>query len=278
MRLSVPVVALLLVCPSLLCAQDAEGSKDHPLVPRLAGGQYSIASYDEQGFGTHSFPIRDGNKDVEGKYTKIDYALKEGGKKFGPLEIVRNYRNAFLQKKGEVVFEQASSGGGSATFKLNVSGHDVWLDVEVANSGEMYSLIVVEEVPMTQNVELTSGAMSAALASSGMVTVRGILFDTAKSTIKAESAPVLAEIAKVLDEDGDLKLEIQGHTDNAGTSAVNLTLSRQRADAVKAWLVSKHSIDAGRLTTTGLGDTKPVGDNKTEEGRAQNRRVELVKK
>ena len=74
-----------------------------------------------------------------------------------------------------------------------------------------------------------------------------------------------------------MKLEIQGHTDNVGAAAANLKLSQDRAAAVKAYLVQNLKADGARLTTAGLGDTKPVADNKTEEGRGQNRRVELVK-
>jgi len=74
-----------------------------------------------------------------------------------------------------------------------------------------------------------------------------------------------------------LKLEIQGHTDNVGAKDANLKLSRDRADSVKAYLV-KGGVVASRLTTAGFGDAQPVADNGTEEGRAQNRRVVLVKK
>jgi OmpA-OmpF porin, OOP family len=272
---------IVLVLPATLLAQekDAEGSKDHPMVPRLAGGQYFIGDYEEQGFASHTFTVQnEEEKTVEGKFVNIHYWLKEGGKKYGPLEVIRNYRNAFLQKKGEALYEHADTYAGHATFRLPLQGRALWVEVRAENAGEVYRLAIIEEAALVQNVEITSSAMSSALASTGTVTLRGILFETGKADIKPESAPILAEIAKLLEADEALKLEIQGHTDNVGTSAANLALSRQRADAVKTWLVNRHSIDAARLTATGLGDTKPVADNKTEEGRAQNRRVELVKK
>ena len=81
----------------------------------------------------------------------------------------------------------------------------------------------------------------------------------------------------MLTEHGDLKLVIEGHTDNVGNAAANRTLSEQRAAAVKAYLVAQHGIDAARLETAGHGDAKPAAPNTTHEGRQQNRRVELVK-
>src|SRR6185295_3597345 len=110
----------------------------------------------------------------------------------------------------------------------------------------------------------------------GRVAVYGIQFDTGKATIKAESEAVLNEIDKLLLARADLKLNIEGHTDNVGAKAANLTLSGQRATAVQAWL-GAHGIEAARLTVRGFGDSKPVADNSSDEGRAKNRRVELVK-
>lgn len=88
----------------------------------------------------------------------------------------------------------------------------------------------------------------------------------------------MAPIGEMLKTNASMRLEIQGHTDNVGTPASNQKLSEARAAAVRSYLVSTFSIAADRLSAAGFGDTKPVADNKTEEGRAQNRRVELVKK
>lgn len=81
----------------------------------------------------------------------------------------------------------------------------------------------------------------------------------------------------MLTEHGDLKLTIEGHTDNVGAAASNQTLSEKRAAAVRQYLIDKHSVDASRLTAKGLGSTKPTTSNDTPEGRQNNRRVELVK-
>ena len=115
-----------------------------------------------------------------------------------------------------------------------------------------------------------------ALSTSGRVATHGILFDTGSDHIRGESTPTLKEITTMLTEHPDLSLTIEGHTDNVGDAQANLALSAKRADAVKAYLVGK-GVSAERLTTKGLGASKPAAPNTTAEGRQQNRRVELVK-
>jgi len=116
-----------------------------------------------------------------------------------------------------------------------------------------------------------------ALAAKGRWATQGILFETGKSDLKPESTPVLKEIASTMKQHEDLKILIEGHTDNVGQPASNLALSDARAAAVKAALTGQYGIDAARITTKGFGDTKPAVPNATPEGRAQNRRVEIVK-
>jgi len=125
--------------------------------------------------------------------------------------------------------------------------------------------------------ESSTAVLYEALASKGRWTTQGILFATGKSDIQPESRPVLKEIASALTRHADLRILIEGHTDNVGVAAANLALSDARAAAVKAALVSGFGIAASRITTKGFGDTKPAAPNTTTEGRAQNRRVELVK-
>jgi outer membrane protein OmpA-like peptidoglycan-associated protein len=115
------------------------------------------------------------------------------------------------------------------------------------------------------------------LMSSGRYIARGILFDTDRDVLKPESAPVIRLIAQALEKNPSLKLLIEGHTDSVGDATHNLDLSKRRAEAVKAVLVAQFNVDASRLSTNGLGSTKPVDTNDTPQGRAQNRRVELVK-
>jgi outer membrane protein OmpA-like peptidoglycan-associated protein len=116
-----------------------------------------------------------------------------------------------------------------------------------------------------------------ALTAKGRWVTQGILFETGKAVLQPESRPVLKEIGTTMKKYGDLKILIEGHTDNVGSAASNLTLSDQRAAAVKAALVADYGIAEDRITTKGMGDTKPAVPNTTPVGRAQNRRVEIVK-
>jgi len=127
-------------------------------------------------------------------------------------------------------------------------------------------------------LRIAAGGKSAKtmLAGEGRIVTHGILFDTASDVIRPESGPTLREILALLKEDPSLRFSIEGHTDNQGGPKVNGPLSERRAAAVKAWLAGQ-GVDAGRLTTKGFGDAKPIDSNQTAEGRANNRRVEFVK-
>ena len=130
-----------------------------------------------------------------------------------------------------------------------------------------------------RNIRVAAGGRKLydAIAEKGRVATQGIYFDTGSDRIRPESAPTLKEIGDMLTEHADLKLAIEGHTDNVGSAATNQTLSEKRAEAVRQELISRYGVDASRLAAKGLGSTKPVGPNDTPEGRQNNRRVELVK-
>ena len=106
----------------------------------------------------------------------------------------------------------------------------------------------------------------------------GILFDTDSDRLKPESAPVIKGVVRGLEKNPNLKLEIDGYTDSVGDAQHNLELSKRRAEAVRSVLISQFGVEAGRLTSNGFGAEKPIGSNDTAEGRAQNRRVEFVKR
>jgi outer membrane protein OmpA-like peptidoglycan-associated protein len=255
--------------------QDAERSKDHPMFSRMPG--YYIDEYDAQDFAAEELRT-DPAKRVEGRYWKIAYRLKEDARKFGPLQIGRNYTDLIVRRSGKKILEELDPEGGVTVAQLPAGGKNIWLQVEVYGSGESYYLTVVEEAGMEQKVEFSAMELARIINERGSVALHNILFDTGRATIKPESATALAPVGELLKNDASLKLEIQGHTDNVGAPAANLKLSQDRAAAVKAYLVQTLGADASRLTTAGFGDTRPLGDNRTEEGRTQNRRVELVKR
>ena len=124
--------------------------------------------------------------------------------------------------------------------------------------------------------DLSAEDIEAGIVAEGRVAVRDILFEFDSAEIIDESADALATIADVLQQNAELDLLIVGHTDNVGDFEYNLNLSMQRAQAVASWLERQHDIDEQRLQPAGAGMMAPVASNRTEEGRSQNRRVELV--
>jgi OmpA-OmpF porin, OOP family len=136
-----------------------------------------------------------------------------------------------------------------------------------------------DQWPLITAISINAGGtpMYDALMAEGRFATQGILFATGSDRIRPESTPTLKEIGEMLKTYPDLRLAIEGHTDNVGQTAANQTLSEQRAAAVREYLVSSHGIDASRLEARGFGASKPAASNDTPEGRQGNRRVELVR-
>lgn len=277
-----PLTAILAALLCLMAAApagaqpDEEGCADHPAFSRMPN--FYLSSCEDQEFSAHTFYLDAEERRVEGRYWRLDYWIREGQKAPGPLQIGRNYLNVMTKQGGARLHESLDASGGTlvATMPGAKGAGTVWLEVQVSNSGEAYTLTVVQEAGMRQDVTLSASELAEALARDGAITLRNILFETGKATLSPESTQALDAVVELLRGDADLRLLVQGHTDNVGASDANLRLSADRAASVKAYLV-KAGIDAGRLTTAGLGDTQPVADNATDEGRAQNRRVVLVR-
>lgn len=146
-----------------------------------------------------------------------------------------------------------------------------------ARQGAYVALDVLESKAMEQRMVVVSASeIGKSLTDSGKVAIYGILFDTAKADIKPESRPSLEQIAEFLKGQPEVSLHVVGHTDSVGSFSSNLALSRRRAEAVTAALVADYGIDGSRLTSNGVASLAPVASNTGEEGRAKNRRVELV--
>ncbi len=146
--------------------------------------------------------------------------------------------------------------------------------------GPTVFLRIVELKPMDAGkvVFIDADAMRKSLAASGRVALYGIFFDTNRDTLKPDSKPTLDEIGHLLKTNKDLKVIVAGHTDNQGAFDYNVDLSRRRAAAVIATLAADYGIAKDRLTPFGAGMAAPAATNSTDEGRRQNRRVELVER
>jgi OmpA-OmpF porin, OOP family len=212
---------------------------------------------------------------VEGRRYQVTYYANVGIKQPSGLQVTRNYANAVEAVGGQQVYRYEDGGYEIVTLKVVKNNTETWARVEAASNG-MYSVNMIEKQAMKQDVVASAAVMAGSINDTGKVAIYGIYFDTGKAIIKPESEPALKEIAKLLQADSKLKVYIVGHTDNAGIFDANMKLSRDRADAVAKALSGKYGIVAARMQSGGVGPLSPAASNLTDEGRAKNRRVELV--
>lgn len=245
---------------------------------------------------------------VAGRVTRLRYEGPDGR---SPLELLRNWQERMERGGFRTVFTcQARACGGTgadlwfavtealpinanmpstwdgqafATLRLERPQGDVWVSIlsVTGNAGRPVTLIDVLEVAAMQTdriVFVDAAAMERSIASTGRVALYGIRFDTDRAEPRAESRPTIEEIAKYLRANPNVSVVVTGHTDSQGAFEHNIDLSRRRAAAIVAALVRDHGIAASRLTPFGAGMAAPVAANETEQGRAQNRRVEIVRR
>ncbi len=256
-----------------LAASDPgdRGGKDHPLFNRMPN--YFIYTYTENEFNKYEFPTGDKQKTaVEGYYYRISYMPKDKTAP-SPLQIARNHINAAKAIGGQVVY--TSKNEWEAVLKIVKNGMETWVHV-ITQHTSSYFLYIVEKQAMNQDVVANADSMAQSINNTGKVALYGICFDSGKAELKLESEPALSEIVKLLQANPKLRLYVVGHTDNVGTFDYNLKLSGERANAVVKALTAKYGVAVFRLQPFGAGPAAPVESNRTEEGRAKNRRVELV--
>ena len=255
---------------------DKSGSQDYPGITRMPG--MYIYGYSDMQFDSAVFRVTQNGKKtdqtIEGRKVVIDYEPQKGTAPVSKLQIIRNLQNAVRTAGGQVIDDSPGTGWYNTTLRFTKGNKEVWVLIETGNSS--YTQTVVEREVMKQDVTVDAAAMATSIADSGSVAVYGINFDTASSVIKPESEPAIDEIAKLLTGNPTLKVYIVGHTDMVGDAASNVKLSQARAQSVITALVSKHGIAAARLLAFDNGPYAPVASNKTDDGRAKNRRVELV--
>jgi outer membrane protein OmpA-like peptidoglycan-associated protein len=251
---------------------DVKGSKDHPLLSRMP--DFHISGYKFTDFDSHRFNDQTQKYvTVEGRKYYIEYKLNKGAVEPGELKIRRNIQEALKKIGGTVVFDDNFNK--TSTIVVKKDGDESW--VEVRSYNNMYRLTTVIKKAMEQEVVAKAEVMGKDINATGHVPVYGIYFDTGKADIKPESDAAISEIAKLLKNDGQLKLYVVGHTDSDGSFDFNLKLSKDRAAAVAKALTDKYGIAAERLKAHGVASLAPVATNDNEEGKQKNRRVELVK-
>lgn len=260
---------LILYSISFAQEEDKEGSKDHPLLSRIPG--YYISDQINKDFDVYTSPYIDKDNVWEGKLTQINYSLKEGSKEFSFIQIVRNYENAVKKLGGKILLSETRI----LHAKIEKNKGLTYVSVEAFNDGWDYTLIIVESKPMEDEVTIDVASLNKGISETGKIAVYGIYFDTGKSDIKPESKPTIDEIVKMLKQNAALKLFVVGHTDSDGKLEANMKLSSDRAASVVKALI-ENGIQTARLKSSGVGPYCPVESNRTEEGKAKNRRVELV--
>jgi len=265
---------LVLIAPVATFAEpDADGCKDHPLFTRMKN--YYIVQcekkYDQPIIMIDENPDSPKNLKPEGDKTFIKYQYEDSaGTAPSYLQIRRNYQNAAKALQAKILVDRERYTG----MQIDKSGGRIFIGLELFNDGRTINLTILEQKAMEQ--EITANDMWQTLQKDGFMSLY-INFDTNKATIKPESAGIIDQIIELMKSQPGLKLSIEGHTDSQGSPESNKSLSLNRSKAlIKA--VSEGGIDASRMSAVGWGQEKPVADNRTEEGRAKNRRVEIVKK
>ncbi|MBN1827481.1 MAG: OmpA family protein [Candidatus Eisenbacteria bacterium] len=277
------LAAFLLIAASAAVAAASE-TTEHTFIRPYPGAVCRDEYTEHEAFSAFEFPVTDpetGEKTthpVKGEYWYLYYEMLDGSgeldESVSEMEFLENYKSAAREKGGEIHFDDSWNGYLTFTVPRDDGGLS-WCYAEASDGA--YSLWIVDEQPFEKKLTFSAAEIKRRLDADGRIAVYGILFDTDKADLKPEAMEPLGEIVKLMLQYTDLSIEIQGHTDNQGTAEHNLDLSRRRADTVRRYILL-FGVDEKRLVSDGYGLTRPVAPNDSEEGRAKNRRVELVKR
>jgi outer membrane protein OmpA-like peptidoglycan-associated protein len=256
-------------------AQDAsEELPEHPVIKPMNGATLVEDASRADDFG--QMPVRyrqDGrtvNQTAEGRFWHLEYQLDD--RDTSGDEIMSNYATEAERVGGEVLERNATR----MRFRIvNRGGGTTWAIMDVRSNGR-YELEIIDEAGLDLSLEFDSAAMFDALTRDGKVAIYGILFDVNLADLRPGSGEVIDTVAEVLTLNPGLRVEVQGHTDSTGSAERNRELSLERAQSVVAAL-RLYGVEASRLVPRGLGPDQPIADNADEQGRQQNRRVELVR-
>ena len=207
-------------------------------------------------------------------------------------KIVESYREIVEEKGGVMLFSGRFTGGlvddkprseqqarEGATYLVRTPERELWAQISVRDEGDEYVIVVIEKGPLQVKTKpLTSSELKKSLDTTGKAVIY-VNFEFDRADLRPDAKPVIDEVYALLKADPSLKLAIVGHTDDRGPAAYNQSLSERRAAAVRAALLARGLGKDGdaRLTASGRGAAEPIADNATDEGRAKNRRVELIR-
>lgn len=227
------------------------------------------SNYDEYTTWTHS-----GAVNVRGYKYSVQYHLVKGGTRTSQIELNENYRAALTAIGAELVYGEDEQDLSWLVGRLDDNGKTVWITLRTGE--DAYSVIAVEEKPFVASIKPPQASeMKSALDAQGRIALY-INFDFNKASLKPDAQPIIAQVVQLLNDNPDLKVSIDGHTDSVGLHDYNVKLSQDRAASVVE-AIKAAGIDGARLSSQGFGPDKPIAPNDKEEGRAKNRRVELVK-
>lgn len=309
------LVALLALTSGLAAARDAAAAEagpdpvaavpvsatdpgPFPFLPALEGfdpvAPAASSWTSDSNFAKYVFKTGEGEEqtvEVGGRMQMRHFAASAPGT-HSLDEIVESYKVLVEEKGGAVVYGGLFSGGAidakarseqqsreGATYLVRTPERELWAQVSVRDAGDEYVLVVLEKGPLQVKTKpLTSSELKKSLDATGKAIVY-VNFEFDRAELRPDAKPVIDQVYALLKEDPKLALSIEGHTDDRGPAAYNQALSERRAEAVRAALLARGLGDDGatRLTAAGRGASQPIADNATDEGRAKNRRVELVR-
>ena len=216
------------------------------------------ATFDDQGY-----------INAEGTVTKVSYKVS-AGKTFSSLQVIKSYENTILGLGGKRITDSADRVAN--LFVIEKPNSKILVDV-YPSMNDGFTLTVIESGGFVQIV--TAGQLADQINKQGFANLN-VNFDTNKSIVKDGDKAAINEVVALLKNDPKLKLSVEGHTDNVGAAKANKSLSQARSDSLMAYMVAA-GVASSRLVAKGFGSEVPVADNRSEDGKAKNRRVELVK-
>ena len=274
-KITTTLLLILFYTVTVFAQQDADGCKDSPMFPKRMSNYF--ISECKTNYGEADFNVKEEeiiHKEGTFNSVRYDFNAESGQQKPSVLQILKNYEAAAKNIGALTVYQ--SSGTAIGTYKIIKNGADaVWIKIEAGgnDNNDFFVLTIIQMEEMKQ--EVTSSDILSALNTDGHIALY-INFETGKSDVKPESQTIIDQVEAMLKSNPNLKISIEGHTDNIGSPTSNQTLSDNRAKSVMNLLIAK-GIDKSRLSAKGWGQSKPIVENTTDSNKAKNRRVEIVK-